>query len=201
MFSSICSWTNGWANNRDAGDLRHHRAHYDVTVMSHANYTCCAIKLFRIGSAEALSVLPAFGRVGWRNNQTVRFKLKLLLHFFYLLTQRGRVTHICVVNLTVIGSDNGLWPGRPSHYLNQCWNTVNWALRNHLQWIGNRNSYIIIKENAFQNAVWKIAAILSRDQCVYLMQLFIWAIVRSKRYFRRTKSKFISCNALPFVKV
>ena len=24
---------NGWANNRDAGDLRRHRAHHDVTVM------------------------------------------------------------------------------------------------------------------------------------------------------------------------
>ena len=26
---------NGSANNRDAGDLRHHRSHYDVTVMSY----------------------------------------------------------------------------------------------------------------------------------------------------------------------
>ena len=34
MFSLICAWTNGWANDRDAGDLRRHRAHYDVTVMS-----------------------------------------------------------------------------------------------------------------------------------------------------------------------
>ena len=33
MFSLICAWTNGWANNRDAGDLRCHRAHYDVPVM------------------------------------------------------------------------------------------------------------------------------------------------------------------------
>ena len=33
MFSLICAWTNGWANNRDAGDLRLHRAHYDVTVI------------------------------------------------------------------------------------------------------------------------------------------------------------------------
>ena len=33
MFSWICTWTNGWANNRDAGDLRRHRAHYDVIVM------------------------------------------------------------------------------------------------------------------------------------------------------------------------
>ena len=29
MFSLICVWTNGWANIRDAGDLRRHRAHYD----------------------------------------------------------------------------------------------------------------------------------------------------------------------------
>ena len=34
MFSLICAWTNGWVNDRDAGDLRHHRAHYDVTVMT-----------------------------------------------------------------------------------------------------------------------------------------------------------------------
>ena len=33
MFSLICSWSNGWANNQDAGDLRRHCAHYDVTVM------------------------------------------------------------------------------------------------------------------------------------------------------------------------
>ena len=27
-------WINGWLNNREAGDLRRHRAHYDVIVMS-----------------------------------------------------------------------------------------------------------------------------------------------------------------------
>ena len=32
-FSLICAWINGWVNNRGAGDLRRHRAHYDVTVM------------------------------------------------------------------------------------------------------------------------------------------------------------------------
>ena len=31
---------------------------------------------------------------------------------FFQLTLWGRVTHICVVNLTIIGSDNGLSPGR-----------------------------------------------------------------------------------------
>ena len=34
MFSLICVWINGWVNNREAGDLRRYRAHYDVTVMS-----------------------------------------------------------------------------------------------------------------------------------------------------------------------
>ena len=34
MFSLICTWINDiWINNRDAGDLRHRRAQYDVTVM------------------------------------------------------------------------------------------------------------------------------------------------------------------------
>ena len=32
MFPLICAW-NGRVNNRDAGDLKRHRDHYDVTVM------------------------------------------------------------------------------------------------------------------------------------------------------------------------
>ena len=35
FFSLICAWINGWVNNRKAGDLRRHRAHYDVTVMDY----------------------------------------------------------------------------------------------------------------------------------------------------------------------
>ena len=30
MFSLIGAWINGWVNNHEAGDLRSHRAHYDV---------------------------------------------------------------------------------------------------------------------------------------------------------------------------
>ena len=33
MFRLICARMNGWVNNREAGDLRRHRAHYGVTVM------------------------------------------------------------------------------------------------------------------------------------------------------------------------
>ena len=33
FFSVICAWINGWVNNGEAGDLKRHRAHYDVIVM------------------------------------------------------------------------------------------------------------------------------------------------------------------------
>ena len=41
MFSLICAWINGWANNGEAGDLRRHRAHHDIIVM-----LCFIINLF-----------------------------------------------------------------------------------------------------------------------------------------------------------
>ena len=51
MFSLICTWINGWENNREAGDLRGHRAHYDVTVMNRLSiktygnrWTCNKVK-------------------------------------------------------------------------------------------------------------------------------------------------------------
>ena len=34
MFSLICAWINDWVNNREAGDLRRRRGHYDVKVMN-----------------------------------------------------------------------------------------------------------------------------------------------------------------------
>ena len=35
MFTLICARINGWVNNREADDLRRHRAHYDVIVMTY----------------------------------------------------------------------------------------------------------------------------------------------------------------------
>ena len=37
----ICAWINGWVNNRDAGDLSRHRAHYHVTVMLGSHWLIC----------------------------------------------------------------------------------------------------------------------------------------------------------------
>ena len=40
-------WTDGWANNQDADDLKHHHAPYDVTVMcmKHAHGSCFVVGL------------------------------------------------------------------------------------------------------------------------------------------------------------
>ena len=39
MFSLICVWTNGWVNNREAGDLGRYRTHFDVIVMIMYRFT------------------------------------------------------------------------------------------------------------------------------------------------------------------
>ena len=73
------------------------------------------------------------------------------------LTHWGRVTHIYVIKLTIIGSDNGLSPGRHQ--------AIIWTIAGILL-IGpfgtnfsNRNSYIFIQENAFENVVCEMASI------------------------------------------
>ena len=40
MFSSICAWINSWVKNGETGDLRRHRAHYDVIVMILKQTSC-----------------------------------------------------------------------------------------------------------------------------------------------------------------
>ena len=79
---------------------------------------------------------------------------------WFYLTHWGRVTHICIGKLTIIGS---------SHYLNQCWDIVNSNLRNKLQWNLKRNSRVFFQEIAFENVVYEMASILSRPQCANLL--------------------------------
>ena len=47
-----------------------------------------------------------------------------------------------------------------------CWNSVNRTLWNILQWNYPQNTIPFFQENAFQNVVWKMAAIFSWLQCV-----------------------------------
>ena len=48
----------------------------------------------------------------WSNMFTSSSYLRIIPRYIARLTLWGRVTHICVGKLTIIGSDNGLSPGR-----------------------------------------------------------------------------------------
>ena len=111
-----------------------------------------------------------------------------------ILTHWGRVTHICVGEQTIIGSDNGFNWQVPSHYLNQCWNIVIWILGNKLQSNLNRNLYIFIQENAFENAVWKMVATLSRPQCVNSLWSNTITAPVQRPWKIWLKSNFMVCN-------
>ena len=57
-FSLICGWINDWVNNREAGDLRRNRAHYDVTVMVFVCFVmlCLDLCLFRVIGTTSLAL-------------------------------------------------------------------------------------------------------------------------------------------------
>ena len=153
MFSLICVWTNGGVNNLDAGDLRCHRAHYDFIVM------CCR-KLASKCKCDSFSRQVFLLQYKRHKNHNFNKETQSTIN-----SLRPSDAYICVGKPTIIGSDNGLSPER-RHYLNQCWNIVNWALGNKLQWNFNRNSNIFIEENTVENVVCEILFISSRPQCV-----------------------------------
>ena len=88
------------------------------------------------------------------------------------LTHWGRVTHIYFSKIA--------W-SVPSHYLNECWNIVKWALRNKLHSNCYWNSNVFIQENAFENVIWEMSAILSQPQCVNCSRacpVYVWDLIR-----------------------
>ena len=103
---------------------------------------------------------------------------------------RGRVTHICVGKLTIIGSDKGLSPGRRQAIIQTNDGIllfVNLTLRNKFQWNLKRNLYIFIQENAFETVVYEMASILSRPQCINVP----WANVHDQVHQASTSPEIV----------
>ena len=67
VFSLIRAWTNGRANNRDAGDLRRHCAHYGVTYLSWILYYLLLQRYRKF-----------FGLIRWIDYEIIRRKLNRL---------------------------------------------------------------------------------------------------------------------------
>ena len=58
MFSLICSWTNGWVNNRDAGDVRRHCAYYGVTVFKLTIFVLFDLEVWRMTLKNNRAPMP-----------------------------------------------------------------------------------------------------------------------------------------------
>ena len=82
-----CQWS-------DTDDANKHGSHYGHGLKQFINLN------------KDLKMTPSFFKVIW----------SMKIYFAYILckilTHWGRVTHICIIELTTIGSDNGLSPGR-----------------------------------------------------------------------------------------
>ena len=82
------------------------------------------------------------------------------------LTYWGRVKHICVSKLSIIGSDNGLSPDWRQAII---WTNAGKLLIGPIETNSNENLISKFKHfnsiNAFENIVCEMAAILFRPQC------------------------------------
>ena len=77
MFSLICAWINDLVNNREAGDLRRHRAHCDVIVME----------------SRRSGVTPS----RWKQNQRRWIKPSFAFSLPFRLSIFPAWTHRCIV--------------------------------------------------------------------------------------------------------
>ena len=108
-------------------------------------------------------------------------------------THWGRVTHICVNDLTSIGSDNGLSPGRRQAIIRtNAGILLIRPLGTHFSEFLSRNSNIFIQENAFESVVCEKADILSRPQWVnfVIMKISIKKSLVSKSGLFITRTTF-----------
>ena len=77
MFSLICVWINDWVNNREAGDLRRYRTHYDVIVMDFRCHDCHVASLYRYNQSDifyCLFLLLTDRHIEWKFTADVPIK-------------------------------------------------------------------------------------------------------------------------------
>ena len=125
-----------------------------------------------------------FKSISWMKTAVFGFKFHLICSprvQYHPLTHWGRVTHICVGNLTIIGWDNGLSPGRRQAII---WTNAGILLigplgKKKLQWTFNQKYNIFFPENTFESVVWKTAVFLSRPQCVKNTYNLWWSSMES----------------------
>ena len=158
------------------------------------------LSAFNVGLVQIshIQILPVMIYVLHDKKQiTCQAKFTLFVSWISL-THWGRLKHICVGNLTIIGSDNGLSPGWRQAIT---WTNVGILLitpSNKLQWNVNRNSYIFIQENPFEYDIWKMGAILSRPQCVNMFPVLVLEASIGKNISKWSVWRSVTPFSLPY---
>ena len=98
------------------------------------------------------------------------------------------------LNLDMVLFENSISYLAPSHFLNQHWVIAHWTPRNKLQWNCYQNTKLFIHENAFENIVCEMTAILSSGRWVRMACGIPWHF--SKLYEWRPFWKGIKFNYL-----
>ena len=109
MFSLICAWINGWVNNGEAGGLRCHRAHYDVTVMdmiilTFVTYVTTRSCICHI-SIHAALYLRHIVRLCFTWHNSLRFQYSFIHSLSHLVSPHHIILHyiiICYIKLHLI---------------------------------------------------------------------------------------------------
>ena len=102
----------------------HFRRRIIFQFVSICPWNTCMSYIVSSSITSRVSIRDIQGRI-----DTVYPKCKTI---YLILTHWGRVMQICVSKPSIIDQAT-------SHYLNQCWNIINWTPRNKLQWKFNRN--------------------------------------------------------------
>ena len=84
VFSLICAWINDWVNNREAGDLRRHRGHYNVNVKFKDAYKLLNIKAPKLSPANKIHIFQCLGKILWVEFQMVPLKFHTKISYPYI---------------------------------------------------------------------------------------------------------------------
>ena len=116
VFSLICAWINGSVNNREAGVLRRHRTHYNVTVMGW--WLCCLSS--RSGDRKSLLAKAIFN---WERVNNSNLRRARMITFYYVeieywtqFISQQLYIYICDLLIVTICHCSTLWSRYPLQF-------------------------------------------------------------------------------------
>ena len=115
IFSLICAWTNCWVNNRESGDLRRHRAQYNVTLMlfyfCNAMFQYIYIYIYTTGMKyEIPGKHNGNTRIGYLNLMEMTWhQLQTTIVTLMQLSRVVLLVEICNLQCTKLKIQNGIY--------------------------------------------------------------------------------------------